>query len=101
VLPAAPGRDRGLPVRPRDVRVQGRQQDFRRREPLEVSLKCDPELAQALRHSYDAIRPGYHLNKRHWNTLTLDGSLSEQMVRDLIEDSYDLVSPAPKPRGRS
>ena len=72
-----------------------------RREPLEVSLKCDPELAQALRHSYDAIRPGYHLNKRHWNTLTLDGSLSEQMVRDLIEDSYDLVSPAPRPPGRS
>ena len=38
-----------------------------------------------------AIRPGYHLNKRHWNTITLDGSLADQMVRDLIEDSYDLV----------
>ncbi len=61
------------------------------REPLEVSVKCEPELAIALRESYDAIRPGYHLNKRHWNTITLDGSLPDQLVRDLIEDSYDLV----------
>ena len=60
-------------------------------EPLEVSVKCEPELAVELRNSYPAIRPGYHLNKRHWNTLTLDGSLPDQLVRDLIEDSYDLV----------
>jgi predicted DNA-binding protein (MmcQ/YjbR family) len=61
------------------------------RTPLEVSVKCEPELAVSLRHSYPAIRPGYHLNKRHWNTITLDGSLPDQLVRDLIEDSYDLV----------
>jgi predicted DNA-binding protein (MmcQ/YjbR family) len=61
------------------------------RTPLEVSLKCEPELAQALRRSYPAIRPGYHLNKRHWNTVTLDGSLPDALVRDLVEDSYDLV----------
>ena len=61
------------------------------REPLEVSVKCEPELAVELRNSYDAIRPGYHLNKKHWNTVTLDDSLSDQFVRDLIEDSYDLV----------
>src|ERR687890_456771 len=61
------------------------------REPLEVSVKCEPELAIELRNSYAAVRPGYHLNKRHWNTLTLDGSLPDQLVRDLIEDSYDLV----------
>jgi predicted DNA-binding protein (MmcQ/YjbR family) len=61
------------------------------REPLEVSVKCEPELAVELRNSYAAIRPGYHLNKRHWNTITLDGSLADQFVRDLIEDSYDLV----------
>jgi predicted DNA-binding protein (MmcQ/YjbR family) len=60
-------------------------------EPLEVSLKCEPELAVALRGSHPAIRPGYHLNKRHWNTVTLDGSLPDQLVRDLVEDSYDLV----------
>ena len=61
------------------------------RMPLEVSVKCEPELAVSLRHSYPAVRPGYHLNKRHWNTITLDGSLPAQFVRDLIEDSYDLV----------
>ena len=61
------------------------------RAPLEVSVKCEPELAVQLRHTYPAIRPGYHLNKRHWNTVTLDGSLDDQLVRDLIEDSYDLV----------
>jgi predicted DNA-binding protein (MmcQ/YjbR family) len=62
------------------------------RTPLEVSVKCEPELADQLRASYAAIRPGYHLNKRHWNTVTVDGSLSDRLVRELIEDSYDLVS---------
>lgn len=61
------------------------------RVPLEVSVKCEPELAEHLRTSYAAIRPGYHLNKRHWNTITLDGSLSDRLVKDMIEDSYDLV----------
>jgi predicted DNA-binding protein (MmcQ/YjbR family) len=61
------------------------------RAPLQVSVKCEPELAVALRRSYPAIRPGYHLNKRHWNTVTLDGSLHDKLVRDLIEDSYDLI----------
>ena len=61
------------------------------REPLEVSVKCEPELAVELRNTYAAIRPGYHLNKRHWNTITLDGSLPDGLVRDMIEDSYDLV----------
>jgi predicted DNA-binding protein (MmcQ/YjbR family) len=59
--------------------------------PLRVSLKCDPGLAEQLRASHPAITPGYHLNKRHWNTVELDGSLSDEMVRDLIEDSYDLI----------
>jgi predicted DNA-binding protein (MmcQ/YjbR family) len=59
--------------------------------PLRVSVKCDPGLAEQLRASYPAIAPGYHLNKRHWNTVVLDGSLAERMVRDMIEDSYDLV----------
>jgi predicted DNA-binding protein (MmcQ/YjbR family) len=62
-----------------------------RRTPLEVSVKCEPDLALQLRDSYAAIRPGYHLNKRHWNTVTLDRSIPDQLVRDLIEDSYDLV----------
>jgi predicted DNA-binding protein (MmcQ/YjbR family) len=61
------------------------------RAPLQVSVKCEPELAAQLRITYPAIRPGYHLNKRHWNTITLDGSLTDQLLHDLIEDSYDLV----------
>jgi predicted DNA-binding protein (MmcQ/YjbR family) len=64
------------------------------RAPLEVSVKCEPELAAQLRHTYAAIRPGYHLNKRHWITITLDGSLPDRLVRDLVEDSYDLVMSA-------
>ena len=60
-------------------------------EPLQVSLKCDPELAVQLRSAYEAITPGYHLNKRHWNTITLDGSVPDEMMADLVGDSYDLV----------
>jgi predicted DNA-binding protein (MmcQ/YjbR family) len=59
--------------------------------PLAVSLKCEPDLAEQLRASHAAIRPGYHLNKRHWNTVEIDGSLPDRLVLDLIEDSYDLV----------
>ena len=60
-------------------------------DPLRLSLKCEPELAVDLRRTYPAIAPGYHLPKRHWNTLTLDGSLDDDFVRQLAEDSYDLV----------
>jgi predicted DNA-binding protein (MmcQ/YjbR family) len=70
------------------------------RAPLEVSVKCEPELAVQLRNSYGAIRPGYHLHKRHWNTLRLDGTLPDRLVRELIEDSYDLVVSALPKRTR-
>ncbi len=60
-------------------------------QSLRVSLKCEPALADALRETHAAVIPGYHLNKRHWNTVILDGSLPDEMVRDMIEDSYDLV----------
>jgi predicted DNA-binding protein (MmcQ/YjbR family) len=60
-------------------------------DPLEVSLKCEPLLAEQLREVHTAVRPGYHLNKRHWNTVTVDRSIGDQMLRDMIEDSYDLV----------
>jgi predicted DNA-binding protein (MmcQ/YjbR family) len=59
--------------------------------PLAVSLKCEPSLAEALREAHAAVLPGYHLNKRHWNTVIIDGSLTDQMIKDMIEDSYDLV----------
>jgi len=60
-------------------------------ESLRVSLKCEPVLAEALRAAHPAVLPGYHLNKRHWNTVVLDGSLEDTTVCDMIEDSYDLV----------
>lgn len=60
-------------------------------DPLSISLKCEPQLAEQLRAAHPCITAGYHLNKRHWNTVVLDGSLPEQMIADLVEDSYDLV----------
>lgn len=72
------------------------------RDPLSVSLKCDPPLAEELRAAHPAITPGYHLNKRHWNTVVIDGSLPEPMIADMIEDSYDLVvSQLPRVRRRA
>ncbi len=59
--------------------------------PLQVSLKCDPDWAIHLRMTYPAVVAGYHLNKRHWNTVVLDGSVPDELVMDMIEDSYDLV----------
>ncbi|KOU00393.1 MmcQ-like protein [Streptomyces rimosus subsp. pseudoverticillatus] len=59
--------------------------------PLTVSLKCDPELAERLRAAHPEIVPGYHLNKRHWNTVSLAGALDDRLVLDMIEDSYDLI----------
>jgi predicted DNA-binding protein (MmcQ/YjbR family) len=60
-------------------------------EALRVSVKCEPLLAEELRGAHPAVIPGYHLNKRHWNTVIIDGSLSDQAIRGMIEDSYDLV----------
>ncbi|MGW3459811.1 MmcQ/YjbR family DNA-binding protein [Streptomyces olivaceoviridis] len=60
--------------------------------PLTVNLKCDPEDAIRLRGEHEGlIVPGWHMNKRHWNTVTVDGGLPDRLVRELIEDSYDLV----------
>jgi predicted DNA-binding protein (MmcQ/YjbR family) len=60
-------------------------------EPLKVSVKCEPRLAEALRAAHPEVTPGYHLNKRHWNTVQTGGSLSDAVIRDMLEDSYDLV----------
>jgi predicted DNA-binding protein (MmcQ/YjbR family) len=60
--------------------------------PLRVSLKCEPLLAQQLRAAHPGvILAGYHLNKRHWNTVLVDGTLPEPVIADMVEDSYDLV----------
>ena len=59
--------------------------------PLRLSLKCDPIEADFLRSIYGAIRPGYHLNKQHWNTITLDGSVPQELLLKMIGSSYALV----------
>ncbi|MEO8616038.1 MAG: MmcQ/YjbR family DNA-binding protein [Luteolibacter sp.] len=59
--------------------------------PARLNLKCDPERAVILRDEHESIIPGYHMNKRHWNTLVLDGSLPTKLVCELIDHSYDLV----------
>jgi predicted DNA-binding protein (MmcQ/YjbR family) len=60
--------------------------------PLRLSLKCDPKLAETLRERYESVMAGYHLNKKHWNTLVLTGQLSWDEVQDLIRHSYLLVT---------
>lgn len=62
--------------------------------PLKVSFKCDPQLAVTLREKYESIQPGYHLNKKHWNTLLLTGQLGDDEVKDLARHSYLLVAGA-------
>lgn len=59
--------------------------------PVPMNLKCDPERAVVLRDEHEAIEPGFHMNKRHWNTLRLDGSLPDSLVLDLIRHSYERV----------
>lgn len=60
-------------------------------QPLRISLKCDPILAMTLREKYETVLPGYHLNKKHWNTIVLTGQLGIDEVQDLIRHSYELV----------
>ena len=65
--------------------------------PLEVNLKCDPIYSLELRNIYKSIRAGYHMNKKHWNTVTSDGDVDDQLFIELMDHSYDLiVSKLPK-----
>lgn len=59
--------------------------------PLSISLKCDPVLAELLRETYPTVAPGYHLNKRHWNSIEIDGSIPEDELLEMINHSYDQV----------
>jgi predicted DNA-binding protein (MmcQ/YjbR family) len=61
-------------------------------EPVRISLKCDPKLAETLRERYETVMAGYHLNKKHWNTILLTGQLSWDEIKDLINHSYNLVT---------
>jgi predicted DNA-binding protein (MmcQ/YjbR family) len=65
-----------------------------KKTPINLSLKCDPLLAQTLREKYESVMPGYHLNKKHWNTIILSGQLEWSEVQDLIRHSYLLVTEA-------
>jgi len=58
---------------------------------LRINLKCDPDLGMHFRAMYKAVTPGYHMNKRHWNTIALDGSIPNDELLPMIEDSYNLV----------
>ena len=61
-------------------------------DPVRLSLKCDPSLAVTLRRKYESVMPGYHLNKKHWNTIVLTGQLPWNEIKGLIKHSYDLVA---------
>jgi predicted DNA-binding protein (MmcQ/YjbR family) len=60
-------------------------------EPQGINLKCDPAYAEILREKYDAVIPGYHMNKKHWNTVYMDGDVSNELFLEWIDDSYNLV----------
>jgi predicted DNA-binding protein (MmcQ/YjbR family) len=59
--------------------------------PFWINIKCDPAYAIELREQYSAVRPGFHMNKRHWNTIEIDGSIPDETLKQWIRDSYDLV----------
>lgn len=61
-------------------------------DPVRISLKCDPQLAEILRRKYESVMPGYHLSKKHWNTIVLSGQLPWEDIQGLIRHSYDLVN---------
>lgn len=61
------------------------------REEFTINLKCDPEYAVELREQYDAVRPGFHMSKKHWNTVHPEFEISDKLVYSLIDHSYDLV----------
>jgi predicted DNA-binding protein (MmcQ/YjbR family) len=103
---ALPGADETFPFGPENsvFKVAGKVFALSRLDatPLRISLKCEPALAEQLREAHAAVIPGYHLNKRHWNTVILDGSLAPRTIGDMIEDSYDLVvSKLPQARRRA
>jgi predicted DNA-binding protein (MmcQ/YjbR family) len=63
-----------------------------KKDPLQISLKCDPQLAVVLREKYESVMPGYHLSKKHWNTIVLTGQLDWEEIKGLIRHSYNLVT---------
>jgi predicted DNA-binding protein (MmcQ/YjbR family) len=85
----------GTPFGPEDIvfKVAGKMFAILALEevPPRVNLKCDPDLALELRDRYEQVEPGYHMNKKHWNTVVLDGVIPDQEIRKMIDHSYELV----------
>src|ERR1700712_1143622 len=61
-------------------------------QPLQFNVKCDPEKAEELREEYSSVTPGFHMNKKHWNTVVLNGQIPLKKIREMIDDSYELVA---------
>jgi predicted DNA-binding protein (MmcQ/YjbR family) len=59
--------------------------------PLTFNVKCDPDIAEDLREKFDCVTPGYHMNKKHWNTITIDNGVSDKLLMEWIDDSYNLI----------
>lgn len=94
-LLAKPGTSEGLPFGPQALVFKVLDKMFAiialDETPPWVTLKCDPDRALLLRDRYDAVRPGYHTNKKHWNTIVLNGTVPDPELLDLADHSYDLV----------
>lgn len=95
LVDALPGSEAGYPFGPeaRVSKVGGKMfaligED----EPLRISLKCDPDLALELRAQYPAVQPGYHLNKRHWNTIEVNAGVPDDELEELVGHSHELVA---------
>jgi predicted DNA-binding protein (MmcQ/YjbR family) len=71
------------------------------RVPPRINLKCDPDLALDLRDRYEAVQPGYHMNKKHWNTVELSGAVPAAELRRMVDHSYELVAKTHRPPRRS
>lgn len=92
---AKPGTTEGLPFGP-DVlvfKVMNKMFALTNLDTFEsINLKCDPEKAVQLRETYDAVLPGYHMNKQHWNTVLMDGTLPDALIKEWIDHSYTLIA---------
>jgi predicted DNA-binding protein (MmcQ/YjbR family) len=60
-------------------------------QPLQFNVKCDPEKAEELREAYSSVIPAFHMNKKHWNTIIMNGQVNSKLIREMVDDSYSLV----------
>jgi predicted DNA-binding protein (MmcQ/YjbR family) len=101
-----PGAEETLPFGPDTLvyKINGKAfllTGLRDSESLQFNVKCDPDLATELREQYACVLPGYHMNKKHWNTIVVDGSVSSKQLREWIDHSYQLASQAKNKKKKS